>query len=146
MSSAAAREGGTASPKHSVLRVATSRAERDSRRRQRRAGAEARQALCQGVVVGIGGAAHAQGDAVGGGEIMEVVGGVLDAAIAVVEQAGRRRLGQARARVVVVSSPRMSGAAVVGDAAPGAGIEGEGEEEPAFGGFEVGEVALPDHL
>ena len=35
-------------------------------------------------------------------------------------------------------------ASVVGDAAPGAGIEGEGEEEPAFGGLNVGEVALPD--
>ena len=35
-------------------------------------------------------------------------------------------------------------APMVGDAAPGAGIEGEGEEEPAFGGFEIGAVALPD--
>ncbi len=33
---------------------------------------------------------------------------------------------------------------MVGDAAPGAGIEGEGEEEPAFGRFEIGEGALPD--
>ena len=40
--------------------------------------------------------------------------------------------------------PAQVRAAVVGDAAPGAGVEGAGEEEPAFGGFEIGEVALPD--
>ena len=35
-------------------------------------------------------------------------------------------------------------AAVVGDAAPGAGVEGEGEEEPAFAGFDAGKITLPD--
>ena len=50
------------------------------------------EAFCQGVVVGIGRAAHAQRDAADGGEPGEVHGGVLDAAIAVVEQAGRWRL------------------------------------------------------
>ena len=50
------------------------------------------EAFGQGVVVGIGGAAHAQGEAAGGGEPGEVRGGVLDAAIAVMKQAGRRRV------------------------------------------------------
>jgi len=40
--------------------------------------------------------------------------------------------------------PAPVGTAVVGDAAPGAGVEGEGEKEPAFRRFDVGEVALPD--
>lgn len=35
-------------------------------------------------------------------------------------------------------------AAVVGDTASGAGIGGEGQKEPAFGRFEIREVALPD--
>lgn len=52
-------------------------------------------ALGEGVVVGVGGAAHAEGDAVGAGELGEGGGGVLDAAIAVMEQAGRRRLAVA---------------------------------------------------
>ena len=39
------------------------------------------EALSQSIVIGIGGAAHVKGEAVGGGEIMEVGGGVLDAAI-----------------------------------------------------------------
>lgn len=42
-----------------------------------------------------------------------------------------------------VSCAAHVGAAVVGDAAPGAAVEGEGEEEPAFERFD--EVALPDH-
>ena len=54
---------------------------------------------------------------------------------------------------MVVSSPAHVRAAVVGHAAPPATrpcacrratLEGEGEEEPAFEGFETGEVALPD--
>ena len=50
------------------------------------------EAFGQGVVVGIGSAAHTEGDAAGGGELGEVRRGVLDAAIAVMKQAGRRRL------------------------------------------------------
>ena len=46
------------------------------------------EALSQGVVVGIGGAPHTQGDAAGGGESSEGIGGVLHAAIA--EPSGAR--------------------------------------------------------
>ena len=103
------------------------------------------EAFCQGVVVRIGRATHVQSDAVGVGESGEVRGGVLDAAIAMVEQAGRWRPaldGEGEGRGGEFRS--HVGTAVVGDAAAGAGVEGEGEKEPAFAGFEVGKVALPD--
>ena len=68
------------------------------------------EAFGQRVVVGIALAAHAAGDAPGGGELLEGVGGVLAAAIAVMDQARRRPLALRRraAKVVVVSSARMS--------------------------------------
>ena len=92
------------------------------------------EAFCQGVVVGIGRATHAQSDAAGGGELGEGRGSVLDTAIAVVEQAGRRGLamnGEGEGRGGEFAAHIRT--AVVGDAAPGAGVEGEGEEEPALG-------------
>src|SRR5882724_2559082 len=103
-------------------------------------------ALGQGVVIRIARAAHAAGDAPGGGELREAIGGVLHAAIAMVKQARRRRLarhgegegggGQLGAHVL---------AAVVGHAAARATIQSEGQIEPAFAGFDVGKVALPHH-
>ena len=50
------------------------------------------EAFGQRVVVRVACAAHAQGDAVRGGEPGKVGGGVLAAAVAVMEQAGRRRM------------------------------------------------------
>ena len=70
----------------------------------------------------------------------------MDAAIAVVNEAGDRTLagggaaegGQGQLGTHVF-------AAVMGQAAPGAGIERESQIEPALPRLEVGEVALPDH-
>ena len=79
------------------------------------------EAFGQGVVVGIAGAAHAEGQAAGGGELGEGCGGVLAAAIAVMKQAGRWGVsmeGEGEGRGGEFAAHVR--AAVVGDAAPGA--------------------------
>ena len=104
------------------------------------------EALGEGVVVGMARAAQAAGDAPGGGQLREGLGGVLHAAVAVVEPGRAAAAGAAR---------RAEGgggqlgaqvlAAVVGHAAARAGIKGEGKIEPAFASFDGGKIALPHH-
>ena len=93
------------------------------------------EAFGQRVVAGVALAAHARGDVPGAQASLEGIGGVLAAAVAVVDEPRRRPLtlhgalegrgGQRGGQVF---------AAVVGDAAARAGIEGEGGVEPAFSG------------
>ena len=99
----------------------------------------------QRIVVGVALAVHAGRDVLGAETFLQRGGGILDAAVTVMDKAGERSLpkhgllkgrdGQGGEQVF---------AAVVRGAAPGTGIEGEGEVEPVFLGLDVGDVALPD--
>lgn len=63
----------------------------------------------------------------------------MHAAVAVVEQAGRRRValkGEGKGRGGQFAAQVR--AAMVGHAAAAAGVEREGEEEPAFRSFDIG--------
>ena len=72
--------------------------------------------------------------------------GVLDAAVAVMEQAGGWRLAsESSGEGGCDQFGAHVGPAMVGDATTAASVDGEGEIKPAFGGLDVGKIALPDH-
>ena len=103
------------------------------------------EALGEGVVIGVTRAAHAWGDVVESQLETEGGGGVLATAIAVMDEAGPDGVAlpsssegggdQGRGKII---------AAVMSDDLSAAGIEGEGEVEPAFLSLDVSNVALPD--
>lgn len=103
------------------------------------------EALSEGIVIGVTRAAHAWGDVVESQLEAEGRGGVLAAAVAVMDEAGGERLA--------LESSREGGgdqgsreivAAMMSDDPSATGIEGEGEVEPAFLGLDVSDIALPD--
>ena len=124
-----------------------SRAERDSLpQASRRAGAAAPgNALGQRVFVGVALAVHAGGDAPGAQVLLKGVGGVLAAAITVMDQPCPRPLALCGA---LKSGDGQRGedvfAAMAGDVAARAGIKGEGAVEPAFLSFNICDIALPN--
>ena len=103
------------------------------------------EALGESVVIGVTRAAHAWGDVVESQLETEGGGGVLAAAVAVMDEASRDG-------VALPSSSEGGGdqgrreiiAAVMSDDLSAAGIEGEGEVELAFLSLDVSNVALPD--
>jgi hypothetical protein len=103
------------------------------------------EAFSQGVVIRIALAAHAWSDAPGSQAMLEGIGGILAAAITVVDKTNERSLTAHR----VLEGPRGQLTehvlpAVVCDAAARTGIESKGQIKPALLGLDVGDIALPE--
>jgi hypothetical protein len=103
------------------------------------------EALREGIVIGVTRAAHAWGDVVESQLEAEGRGGVLAAAVAVMDEAGRDGLAlQSSSEGGGDQGRRKLIATMMSENPSAAGIEGKGEVEPAFLGLEVSDIALPD--
>ena len=103
------------------------------------------EALSQGIVIGIAFAAHAWSNAPDFQAMLKGIGGILAAAITVVDKTNERSL----TGHCVLESRRGQFSehvlpADVSDAAARTAIEGKGQIKPALLGLDVGDIALPE--